>query len=220
MDDLYTLEDLARLDEDEAVRSRCDATNLRVLRRFLFWFAVVAFIELASALGEQSRLSLVVAAVNLVVAVLVLLTFRRAGPEAPSRGRRLRLLDPLARRVERHVPGSVVACLIVQYALGMLYHFGGEGVQPWFMMFPFVAAFFRLGPVEALMAHGALLGSGLVFTFLIPLLGLNTEELVVGGVLNTISLALGLEAILKDLWTFKGDAAQADDVTFVVLKVR
>ncbi|HEY0787193.1 MAG TPA: SpoIIE family protein phosphatase, partial [Thermoanaerobaculia bacterium] len=28
------------------------------------------------------------------------------------------------------------------------------------------------------------------------------------------------DALLRDLWTFKGDAAQTDDVTIVVLKIR
>lgn len=169
----FSIEDLATLTEEEALRRRFDAHNLGILRRVLWGFFLVAFIQVPVSLDGQpdahAGLRLGVTLTNLAGAALLILVFRRLakGPAETSRS----LLDEGARRVARAPRGAVLATLILQFVLLSAFAFAGTSREPWFFAFPFLFVLFRVSAAESVLLVGSVALTALAETLLAAVLG-------------------------------------------------
>jgi serine phosphatase RsbU (regulator of sigma subunit) len=193
----FSLDELATLSEEQAVRSRFDIHNFRRARWFLLAFAGVALIEVIASLGE-GPLRPLVAALNFLLAMSLGLAVGRLSAGARPGEGRLAILEPVARLLEGQSRGLATGFLIVQYLLLVLYGLGGGEPAPWLIAFPYLALFFRISPPERLLVHAVLLGAP---TFLalagVPLdaePGSATPLLIAVAVNGAIPLGIGLLA--------------------------
>ena len=163
-----SLETLATLGEEEAVRRHYDAHNFSVLRWSFRVFFVAAVIGLGNAvLGSSSdSLGAAVAGVHVLFIAFALLVLRRIRSQGNARTGRLAFLDPLARRVVRSFRTATLVSLAIQAVLAVVYSAHAGGMQPWLVLLAFLVALLRLLPAEALLLHGFLValafGSALV----------------------------------------------------------
>lgn len=150
-----SVETLATLGEDEAVRRRCDARNFQVMRWSFRAFLVAASVELISA--EFGRAPDILgasdASANILFAILALLVLRRIDPwSAPTA--RLAFLDPLARRIVRSFRAATLISLAIQAVLVVVFAAHAGSAQPWLVILAFLAPLLRLLPSEAVLLHG------------------------------------------------------------------
>jgi hypothetical protein len=152
-----SVDTLATLGEDEAVRRRCDARNFAVLRWLLRAFLVAAGIELLTATldGAPDMLGASDAGANILFTILGLLVLRRIDPHG-SESRRLAFLDPLARRVVTSFRAATLISLAVQAVLLVVFSAHAGNAQPWLVVLAFLVPLFRLLPSEAFLLHGLL----------------------------------------------------------------
>lgn len=169
----FSIEDLASLTEEEALRRRFDAHNVGLLRRVLWGFLLVAFIQVPVSLdrdpGAQAGLRLGVTLANLAAAALLIVVFRRLarGIDETSRS----LLDEGARRVARAPRGAVLAILILEFLLLAAFAFAGTNREPWFFAFPFLFVLFRVSAAESVLLFGSVALTALAETLLAAFLG-------------------------------------------------
>jgi serine phosphatase RsbU (regulator of sigma subunit) len=157
-DERPSVETLATLGEDEAVRRRCDARNFRVLRWSFRIFLAAAGIELVTATldGAPDILGASDAGANILFAILALLVLRRIDPQG-ARSARLAVLDPLARRVVQSFRAATLLSLAIQAILLVVFSAHAGGAQPWLVTLAFLFPLLRLLPSEAFLLHGLLI---------------------------------------------------------------
>jgi serine phosphatase RsbU (regulator of sigma subunit) len=187
-----TIDDLASLSEEPALRRRFDLRNVVVVRWIqfgFFWFFFGATLHSAS---RESLAAAVLAAGCLLAVLLLLLVFRRIEPSrVPPRAG---LLAGLAGRIEPYLRGSILLYLILQYAAVLLIASAPMSI-PWFVIYPLLIIGFRFSTSERILVHGALFGLVAIASF-----GLWVEgrsDLVLPGIFvsagyNAIALAVGL----------------------------
>ena len=129
-DERPSVDTLATLGEDEAVRRRCDARNFSVLRWMFRAFLVAAGVELITAVfsGARDILGASDAVANILFTILALLVLRRIDPQG-KRSARLAFLDPLALRVVQSFRAATLVSLAVQ-AVPARRLFGACGRRP------------------------------------------------------------------------------------------
>ncbi len=169
----FSIEDLATLTEEEALRRRFDAHNLGLLRRVLWGFLLVAFIQVPVSLdrdpGAHAGLRLGVTLVNLAAAGLLILVFRRLADGVDGMPRSL--LHEGARRIARAPRGAVLAILVLQFVLLAAFAFAGTNREPWFFAFPFLFVLFRVSAAESVLLFGSVALTALAETLLAAFLG-------------------------------------------------
>jgi serine phosphatase RsbU (regulator of sigma subunit) len=192
----FTLDDLARMSEEEAVRSRFDAANLKRLRILVTIYAGVAFVQVFPAADAGSLRGLAATGANFLVCLALWAALRRLLGK-PSRLRnRLRFADPLAALVGRRPQETVLTFLTLQYLFLGAFYWDSNGLAPFLITLVFATLFFRLTALEALLLHG--------LYFLLPLLavllgvslgsdgGGSTSLLVAVGVNDACAAGAGL----------------------------
>src|SRR5215468_4884981 len=157
-----TIEQLASLSEEEAVRRRCDGRNFSVVHRTYQVALVAAAIELAQA---HDGLGTALAAAAGLLAVLVLLVLRRINPfrqrSSPA------ALEPVARRAVASFRASILTAFALEAALLVAYAAHRGSAVAWLLILPFFVLWLRLLPSEALLLHGFLLALAFAST-LVP----------------------------------------------------
>jgi serine phosphatase RsbU (regulator of sigma subunit)/uncharacterized membrane protein YfcA len=209
-----TIDDLAKLGEEPAVRRRFDLRNVVVARWIQFgflWFFLGATIHAAS---RESPAAAVLAAGCLLAVLLLLLVFRRIEPSrVPPRAG---LLARLAGRIEPYLRGSILVYLVLQYA-AILLLISAEMSIPWFVIYPLLIIVFRFGTSERILVHGALFGLVAIGSFgqwVEGRVDLVLPGIFVSAAYNAIALAIGLwltrrfrRAFLEE-WTVARQAYQ------------
>ena len=146
-----TIDQLAELSEELAVRRRFDLRNVAVVR---WLFLVFPIILLATASDAAGVLAWVIRGSAAAVFVLFLV-FRRVPPsQTILRGR---MLDRLAELITPHVRAVILVYLALQYVVLIAGVFGSEAAVPWFMIFPMLLLLFRFAPSEFILLHGIFL---------------------------------------------------------------
>ncbi len=189
----FTIEELARLSDEEALRSSSNAAILKALRWVLRFFFVVSLVEWLTA--SQGTGPAGVAIVNLLVVVGLLLGFRRLTSPKKGLGRRLSWFEPLARLLRVQSRGVASTYLVLQLWMVMLFTSGGSGIIPWLVLFPQIVLLFRFGPAERFALHAIFILSAVV-GWLAPLIldlsNARFEHVVSATVANAVALGVGL----------------------------
>ena len=153
-----SIETLATLGEEEAVRRRFDARNFSVLRWLFRAFLLAEGIELVTALfdGAPDLPGASLAGASILFTVLALLVLRRIDPRDAGSSR-LRFLDPLAGRVVTSFRAATLVSVSAQAVLLAVFSARAGSAQPWLVILPFLVPLLRLLPSEAFLLHGLLL---------------------------------------------------------------
>jgi hypothetical protein len=153
-----SVETLATIGEDEAVRRRFDARNHGVLKWCFRAFAVAAAIELINGLARHSPdpSGAAVAAANLAFTLAGLVVLRRIQPKAQGPGRAAFVPEALARRVVASFRFWTVAGMALQALFLVLYSAHAGNAEPWLIALAFIFGALCLLPSEALLLHGLL----------------------------------------------------------------
>ncbi|HEX8152776.1 MAG TPA: PP2C family protein-serine/threonine phosphatase [Thermoanaerobaculia bacterium] len=141
-----SIEDLARLSDDAAVRARFGAHNRLFLPLVLAVMCLATIIETFIGIHAASPLRIGNATLNFLLVVFGLVVMRDI-----HRSDRVKPIAA-ARFVERHTAGTVTCYLALQYLLLVL--FSGRNWMPWALLFPFGVLGFRLLTTELLLLHG------------------------------------------------------------------
>lgn len=147
----FTLEDLARLSDADALRRRNDARNVAVVRWYLRGFLLVSFIQWVAATHAGETAAAMTAGINFIFILVLIPLFRRI---QSGRSGRLRFLDRLAARLARTSRGGVLSYLAIQFLLVLVYSRSADDVHPWLMVFPYLALPLRLAASELLLLEG------------------------------------------------------------------
>src|SRR5271169_6463610 len=110
-----SIEDVVATSDEMVVRRRFDGRNLIWLTVLLALFLCVSLIELTSNLREHTTADVMIAASNVVLVLLLGFVLRdvyRAGKKEGVTG-----LWGLGRWMRRHITGTAVAYLLVQFTL-------------------------------------------------------------------------------------------------------
>lgn len=200
-----SLETLANVGEDEAVRRRYNARNQRVMTWSFRVFFVAAAIEIISSLAHRPAdpSGAGIAAASLLFTALSLLVLRRVRPTEPGPGRASIVPARVARRVVASFRFWTVAGLALQAVFFVVYSAHVGNVDPWFIAFAFIFSALCLLPSEALLLHGLL--AALVFlSSLVPVRDAapttgsrrrpagGGTDVVAALVCNAMGLAIGL----------------------------
>ena len=147
----YTLEEVARMSNDAAVRAQFDARNLACLRFLAICFGIIGFAE---AIGGSARANFVGLAAGLVAGTLSFIVSRAARRTSPS-------WPPIVRR---HVSATIITFVSVQIALIVLFNaFSspgghitvqmGHGAVAWSVIIPILMVGFRMPAMELGVLH-------------------------------------------------------------------
>lgn len=200
-----SVETLATLGEDEAVRRACDARNFSVLRWLYRALLAAAVFELLAATldGSPDLFGASDAAANILFTILALAVLRRIDPRRTRTGR-LAFLDPLARRVVTSFRAATLFSFAVQVVLHVVFSAHAGNALPWLVTLAFFVPLLRLLPSEALLLHGVLValafGAQLVpvpsrpETREGPRAANRSESAVPAAACNAAGLAIGLLA--------------------------
>ena len=157
-----SVETLATVSEDEAVRRRFDARNHWVLRWSFRVFFVAAFIELLRALtrrpGDPS--GAVVAAVNLAFSTIGLLILRRIQADAPGPGRAGFVPERLARRVVASFRFWTIAGMALQALFLVVYTAHTGSADAWLIAFGLILIVYVSPSEDTCGAEAARSGTG------------------------------------------------------------
>lgn len=186
-----TIDQLAELSEELAVRRRFDLRNVVVIRWFFLFFLLVLLVLASNARGAIAGI-LAAGAGGLV---LLLVLFRRVEPrqKEPRDSR----LDRLAGLISPHVRATILVYLVVQYLLLLVALYGTEGAVPWMMIYPILLLLFRFSPAEFILLHGTFVVATVVERWTSWAFGYTSSsmmEFVVPvslGVLSINAIALG-----------------------------
>jgi serine phosphatase RsbU (regulator of sigma subunit) len=164
-----SVETLATLSEEEAVRRRFDARNHGVLKWCFRIFFVAAAIELINGLARHSTDApgAAVAAANLVFSLAGLLVLRRIQPRTKGPERAAFIPEPLARRVVASFRFWTISGMAIQALFLVLYSAHAGNAEPWLISLALMFGALCLLPSEALLLHG-LLAAMLFGSTLVP----------------------------------------------------
>ena len=187
--DVFSIDDVARTSDDQAVRKRFDARNRSALV-VIVWI-LLCIVTLEGATGPFERKAqppdVFIAAVTIFLLALLLLVMRDVSRLAsgPLRG----IAGP-ARSIQRHLTATVVTYFVVQYAL-LLALSRVDGWEGWAVTMAFFVLPFRLLPAELFLVHGFFFAGSMAMMFLTP--SRSTFAIVIAsGVVNAICVLLGL----------------------------
>jgi hypothetical protein len=163
---VFTLDERARLGEDEALRRRFDHRNLRFLRWLCWGLAALAVGLSIGGLTQGDWIRSGIAVLTLATALVAALVLRRVVGKKDARGR----LAPLASLIEDRARAFTLTFLATAYLLVWAYAFGlRPGPYLLGTFFAWIGVGFRFLPAETALLY--LGNAGLV----------ATEAMVTGG---------------------------------------
>ena len=214
MDLTYSLEDVVRTSDENAVRRRFAGRNLVALFLVLLISGFVAFMELATNSRTRAVDDVAIAGANFALAIVALLLVwdaMRVGKSEKKGWWRA------GHWIRAHVPASVLAFVAVQYPLFLMFTRGGANWIAWGIFFPFFILPFRMLATELVLVHLYLVCGA----FLMPLFGFvptRTPDVVglYASIAVTNAACLGIELYasrrlrrqVSEEWTERRDRAR------------
>lgn len=210
----FTVDELATLDPDSAVRKEFDGRNAVVARVIVRLYVLVAAGWLISSLSDRDGIRTAIAAATLAVAIVVSRLLRRvAAPDRLALRTHFRWLDTAERFVSQYLRASVLTIVLLQYLILMALSLGTKADAPWMMLYPFVTVALRLVPSEYLFVHAAIF----LISLLETLVSGSDPALLAGAAANNVfALALSLyfarRARLRfvSLWSISREKAREE----------
>lgn len=192
----FTIDELARLSDAEALRRSSERKILTSLRWVLRIFLFISIVEMLVSSSRGEVLSpRQIALINTVLVTVLLLAFHRLVTPEGRIGRRLGFLEPLAGLIRRQPRGVALTYLVLQLWITMLFAFASGEVSPWLVGLPLVILFFRFAPSERFAIHAIYVLSAVVGWLLPLILDLANprfDHVMTATVGNAIPLAIGL----------------------------
>ncbi|HVR44355.1 MAG TPA: PP2C family protein-serine/threonine phosphatase [Thermoanaerobaculia bacterium] len=209
----FTLEQRARLTDDEAARRELDRRNLAVLR-WTSWLlvAVAAGLFLASTRALDTRT--ILAGVHLAGSLVAAMLIRRASRPGLGSPDRLR---PATAWIAERARAFTIGYLFLQFTLVWVLVFGSDpgGVLPAFLFGWFLVAI-RLAPAEAILLYASLAG----MTFFEGLFAADPDGVVPALMSLGVALVVNLLATRRARSRFLADwrARRADAIEQIRLR--
>lgn len=147
----FSIEDVVATPDAVVVRRRFDGRNLIWLTVLLVLFLCTAIIELTSNLGQHTSADVAIAASNVVLVLLLGFLLRDVFRTEKKKG--AAGLWGFGRWMRRHITGTSVAYLLVQFTLLVAFARKGEDFIGWAFFFPFFILGFRLLRSEIALIH-------------------------------------------------------------------
>lgn len=186
----FSLDEIVRTSDQQAVRVRFDARNLSRVR-LLAWMALAAaFPGIVVSLATRSwwRLAIVVCS-----AVVSLINLRTTPPRAAGR---------LSASVHQHVSAYVIGWCVLQMACAVLIASHTEALIACAMMFPLLMLGLRMLPAELLSLHGMLAILVIASVSIAPPVKKGGEFVapVIAMALTMNAITFGIEALASRRW--------------------
>ena len=161
MDLTWSIEDVVRSSDEDAVRRRFARRNRVCLVVLMVFFIAVAIIQLVDSAREGEVIEVLVAALNAGLIALGLL-FMRYTNETP---RAQTLPWRIGGWVRRRIHAVALTFVVLQYAFAIRFSNEGDDWLGWVMTLPFFMLGFRMLVAELVLLHGILLGGGMLMMF-------------------------------------------------------
>jgi serine phosphatase RsbU (regulator of sigma subunit) len=157
----WSIDDVVRTSDEEAVRRRFAQRNRVWLTFLLIFFAFASLIGAANESDEKTPADVLVAVANLGVITFGLFVMRFAARED-------RTGNPFLVRagawLRGHTNAVALTYVAAQYAVWLFLAQEGDGFRHWIMMFPLLMLGFRMLVPELILLHGYLVAGGLLMT--------------------------------------------------------
>ena len=153
----FTLDEIAQMSEESAIRRRFDLRNFAALKWVLPIFGVISIAEVATATQDWSFRRIAVSLFNAVLVVALFIFVRRLVDRLEERN-----LTPWFEPFALHGRAFIVLYLLVQFGLVIIFAYGGEGLDAWLINFPWFTLPFRLVASEFFLLHGVYMAVSVV----------------------------------------------------------
>lgn len=188
----WSIDDVVRTSDEDAVRQRFAQRNRVWLTFLLIFFTFASFITAVNDSFEKTPADVAIAVGNLGVIAFGLFVMLYAAREG-------RTGNPLLVRagawVRAHSNAVALFYAAAQYTVSLMLGREGDSFLGWIMSFPFLMMGFRMAVAELVLLHGYLVAGGLVMTMLG---GAPAREVPIYVSLLIINgLALGLELFMS-----------------------
>ena len=195
-DNPFTIDELAKLSDEEALRRSSDRRILNSLRWVLRIFFFISLVEILVSSSRGEILSpRQIAFINLLLVLVPLLAFHRMITPQGRLGRRLGFLEPLAGLIRRQPRGVALTYLVLQLWITMFFAFASGEVSPWIAILPQVILFFRFAPSERFAVHAIYVLSAVVgwlAPLILDLASPRFDHVMTATIANAVPLAIGL----------------------------
>lgn len=189
MDLTWSLEDVVRTSDEDAVRRRFAQRNRRWLIFLLIFFAFASFITTVNHELRRTVFDVLVGVANLAAIAALLFLMRYASRERMAEERFLWRAGAWIRRHSNAVSLTYVA---VQFVLALVLARHDDNFLGWVMTFPLLMLGFRMLVPELVLLHGYLLAGGLLMTLMGGTKAREIPILVSMIVMNAIALGIEL----------------------------
>lgn len=193
----FTIDELATLSDQEALRRDSDRRIRAMLRWVVLFFTLFSLVHTMSRVGVMVRgeaRMFAVACTGFVLGAVLLLAYRRIKKLDRGAGGRS-WVDPVTRLLLNQPRGVALTYLVVQLWLLMFSMFSNRQGVPWFVIFPLLVLLFRVAPAERFAIHAIFLLSSVV-GWLGPVIFLSSnksvEYVAEGATANSVALLIGL----------------------------
>lgn len=187
--EVFSIDDVARTSDDQAVRRRFDARNRRALIVILWVLFSITLLEGATGPFERNARTADVFIAALIVVVNGVLLLLMRDVSRLEKGALVGIAAP-AQSIQRHLTATVVTYLIAQYFLLLAYTRVDEWVG-WAIFFPLFVLPFRLLPAELFLVHGSLFAGAAAMVYVSPTQW-SVPFVIASAVVNTGAVLLGL----------------------------
>jgi serine phosphatase RsbU (regulator of sigma subunit) len=191
MDLTWSLDDVARTSDEEAVRHRFAQRNRVWLTMLLIGITYASQIAIANDSFRKTPADVLIAVANLALIAFGLLILRYASREDLPRDR---VFVRAGVWVRRHTNAVALAYVAVQFVLSLALGSHGGAFIGWVMTFPLLMLGFRMLVPELVLLHGYLLTGGLLMTLLGDQRMRQAPVYVSMIVINAMALAVELYA--------------------------
>lgn len=193
MDLTWSMEDVARSTEEEAVRRRFARRNRVCLTVLMLFFMVAAIIQIASASDAASPLETLVASLNAVFVAYSLFLMRYTREQPPAQT----FIWRVGAWLRTHMHAAALTFIAVEYSVALYLARRGDDWMGWAMTVPFLMLGFRMLVAELFLLHGFLVAGGVLMAFSTDVRHSTAPMYISLLVVNAIALGIELFASLR-----------------------
>lgn len=199
----FTLDEIATLDADAALRKEFDGRNAVVARVIARIFIVISFFEIVAWISDETPWKVGVAAFNLAAVILFSRLLRRViATDRAALRTHFPWLDAAERFIARYSRAAVLTYILGQYFVLMVLSVDSKADAPWMMLYPYVTNALRLLPAEYLFVHATIFTTSLLQTFVS---GSGNGVLIAAAANNLLALGISLFVTRRVRRSFTAD---------------
>jgi len=185
MEPTYSLDEIARMTDEMAVRRRFDRRNRFWLAFLPIGFTIPVLVQIVGFQRRNTVFDVLLGVANLALIAALLFGVRDSYRPSPSRA---------GRWLRDHVSAALITYVLVQYATLLILTRSGDDWIGWTMSFPFFLLALRMPVAELVLTYALLTGGALIMPMLVGTPFRNSEEgFYIGtAVCNALCLAITL----------------------------